>query len=127
MPSGALSETQRHLGQVHDEDRGVLRPHRHATHREGVGDQGLLDRLQPGNEDPVVTGHVEVVSRHRAAVLGLRKVVEPRRWDGDANLHAREELTDAAQGILIPAPCTTQSRIDAPAKGPRTTGCTAAH
>lgn len=69
-PGAAPStEPQRCLSQVHDEYRGVLRTHRHAANREGVGDQCLLDRLQPGDEYSVVTRHVEVVGRHRAAVL----------------------------------------------------------
>lgn len=64
-----LPEPQRHVGQVHDKDRGVLRAHRHPAHREGVGDQGLLSYLQPREEDPVVAGHVEMVGIHGAPIL----------------------------------------------------------
>lgn len=78
----ALTEPQRNLCEVHDEDRGVLRSHRHATNLAGVGDKGLLDRLRPGTEDLIVARHVEVeplcdrpgaISRSTAAMTGMSR------------------------------------------------------
>ena len=50
-----------------------------ADHREHVGDHGLLNRLQPGNEDPVVARHVEVSRSPLVRRRGAQQVSDLHR------------------------------------------------
>lgn len=62
--------TQRHLSQVHDENRDVLRPHRYAAHGKSVSEENLRKNLIPGHENAVFARHMKHISKGRTPVLG---------------------------------------------------------